>query len=179
MTSDCCKNVVKLEFEKHNLSCISIELGRIEILETVQEHQLTEIRKALEKFGYEILDNKQSILIESIKTVIIERIHSLDPQLKTNFSVYLSNKLHLDYTYLANTFSEVVGITIEHFIILYKIDKVKEMIRLNELNLTEISYHMHYSSVAHLSSQFKKITGVTPSQFKQYENQSLHELENV
>lgn len=179
MTSDCCKNVVKLEFEKNNLSCKSIELGRIEILETVQEHQLTEIRKALEKFGYEIIDNKKSILIESIKTVIIERIHSLDPQLKTNFSNYLSDKLNLDYTYLANTFSEVVGITIEHFIILHKIDKVKEMIRLNELNLTEISYHMHYSSVAHLSTQFKKITGVTPSQFKQYENMSLHELENV
>ena len=179
MTSDCCKNVVRLEFEKYHLNCKSIELGRIEIFEKVQEPQLSNIRQSLEKFGYEFLDNKQSIMIESIKTVIIERIHNLKPQLKTNFSVYLSNKLNLDYTYLANTFSDVVGITIEHFIILHKIDKVKQMIRLNEMNLTEISYDMHYSSVAHLSSQFKKITGVTPSQFKQYENQSLHELENV
>jgi AraC-like DNA-binding protein len=179
MTSNCCKNVVRMEFEKYNLNCKSIELGKIEIVENVHEFQLEEIRIALEKFGYEIIYNKQSILIESIKSVIVEQVYSLNPQLKTNFSTYLSNKLKLDYTYLANSFSDVLGITIEHFIILHKIEKVKQMIRLNDFNLTEISQLMYYSSVAHLSTQFKKITGVTPSQFKQYENQSLHELEKV
>ena len=179
MTSDCCKNVVRLEFEKHHLTCQSIELGKIDILENISDNQLTEIKKTLEKFGYEIIHSKQSILIECIKAIIINRIYSLDPPLKTNFSTYLSQVLKLDYTYLANTFSQVVGITIEHFIILHKIDRAKQLIRLNEMNLTQISYVLFYSSVAHLSAQFKKITGVTPSQFKKYENQSLHELENV
>ena len=125
------------------------------------------------------MDDKKAILIEKIKNSIVEMVHYTDEPLKLNFSDFLSEKLGHDYTYLANLFSEVTGITIEHFIIAHKIERVKELLLYDELNLTEISYMMNYSSVAHLSSQFKKVTGLTPTFFRQLKNKKLSSLENM
>ena len=165
--------IVKLELEKLGLHCTLVELGRAEIVEVITAAQTNQIRVALLQLGLELIESKKSILIEKIKTVIIEMVQYSGAQLKINFSNYLSEKLNLDYTYLANIFSEDQGITIEHFIILNKIQRIKELIGYNELNLTQISWKLHYSSVAHLSTQFKKVTGITPSHFKQLEHQSL------
>lgn len=161
-----CKMVVKQELKKLGLHCIVVDLGEVEILESISPQQTDLFRLALHKFGLELMDNKKSILIEKIKKVVIELIHYADAPLKINFSDHLSEKLNYDYTYLANLFSSVEGTTIEHFIIMHKIEKVKELLVYDELSLTEISYKLHYSSVAHLSNQFKKITGLTPSHFK-------------
>ncbi|WP_179415003.1 helix-turn-helix domain-containing protein [Mucilaginibacter sp. E4BP6] len=161
-----CKVISQMELEKLGLKCISVEIGRIEISESVSPEYLQKIKAAFLIFGLEVIDTKKEILVEKIKHVIIEMIHHTDDRLKMNFSNYLSEKLNYDYTYLSNTFVEEEGITIEYFIILHRIDRVKALIVYNELTLTEISWKLHYSSVAHLSAQFKKITGVTPSYFK-------------
>jgi AraC-like DNA-binding protein len=166
MVSTRCKLIVESELAKVGVKCTTIDLGRVQITGSITQLQTQEIAIALLDYGLELLDNKKSILIERIKQVIVDMIHHSEIPLKTNFSDYLSNKLNLDYTYLANTFSDVQGITIEQFIILHKIQFVKQLIWQDELNLTEISWKMHYSSVAHLSAQFKKVTGLTPSQFK-------------
>ena len=129
--------------------------------------------------GLELMDDKKSVLIEKIKNVIIESIHYADEQLQINFSNYLSEKLNYDYTYLSNLFSEVEGTTIEHFIIAHKIEKVKELLVYDEINLTEIARKLHYSSVAHLSNQFKKVTGLTPSHFKLLGKKRRRALENL
>ena len=169
-----CKMVVKQQLKKLSLNYISVELGEVEVLENISNVQLTEFKTALVKYGLELLDDKKSILIEKIKKVIVELIHYADEPAKVNFSDYLSEKLNHDYTYLANLFSEVEGINIEHYIIMHKIERVKELLVYDELSLTEISYKLHYSSVAHLSNQFKKITGLTPSHFKKFkENRQL------
>jgi len=169
-----CKMVVKQQLKKLSLNYISVELGEVEVLENISNVQLTEFKTALVKYGLELLDDKKSILIEKIKKVIVELIHYADEPAKVNFSDYLSEKLNHDYTYLANLFSEVEGINIEHYIIMHKIERVKELLVYDELSLTEISYKLHYSSVAHLSNQFKKITGLTPSHFKRFkENRQL------
>ena len=138
-----------------------------------------QLKKNLLKSGLELLDDKRSILIEKIKNVITEMIHYTDEIPKENYSDYISEKLGYDYTYLANTFSEVKGITIQQFIIINKIEKVKELLLYNELNLTEISYKLHYSSVAHLSNQFKKVTGLSPSYYKQLKKKRKNNLENM
>ncbi len=169
-----CKMVVKQQLKKLSLHYITVELGEVEILEIISTSQLIEFKTALVKYGLELLDDKKSILIEKIKKVIVELIHYADEPAKVNFSDYLSEKLNHDYTYLANLFSEVEGINIEHYIIMHKIERVKELLVYDELSLTEISYKLHYSSVAHLSNQFKKITGLTPSHFKRFkENRQL------
>ena len=168
MVSLRCKMIVESEFNKIGIQCNIIELGRVEIAGAMTHVQSQTIGLALADYGLELLDNKKNILIERIKNVIIEMINFTDGPLKINFSNHLSSKLNLDYTYLANIFSDVQGITIEHFIILQKIQLVKQLIWQDELNLTQISWKLHYSSVAHLSNQFKKITGVTPSHFKQF-----------
>lgn len=173
MVSIRCQMIVKLELEKLGFNCGVVELGRVEIIDDVSEATIGQIRIALLQLGLELIDTKKSVLIERIKNVIIEMVHSSGNQLKVNFSTYLSEKLNLDYTYLANIFSENQGITIEHFIIQHKIQFIKELISYNELNLTEISWKLHYSSVAHLSTQFKKVTGITPSHFKQLEHKNL------
>jgi AraC-like DNA-binding protein len=164
-----CRMVVKSELEKLGLYCISVELGQAEVLGPLSEIQLRRLRVALLNAGLDLIDDRKSILISRIKTVILDMIDNLDHPVKTNFSFYLSEMLNLDYTYLANVFSAKQGITIEHFIIINKIRRVKELICGKELNLTEISWKLNYSSVAHLSTQFKKITGITPSQFKYIE----------
>lgn len=179
MVSTRCKIVVQLELMKLGLHCTSMALGWVEVTENISAGQTDEIKTALLQCGLELLDNKKSILVEKIKNVIIEMVYYSDYQLKTNFSDYLSAKLNLDYTYLANIFSEQLGTTIEHFIIFNKIQRIKELIGYNELSLTQISWKLHYSSVAHLSTQFKKITGVTPSHFKHFELHDRMAAENV
>ena len=173
MVSIRCQMIVKLELEKLGLQCAVVELGRVDIIGDVSDEKIDQIRLVLPGLGLELIDAKKSILVERIKGVIIEMIYSSEGQPKVNFSDYLSEKIKLDYTYLANTFSEDQGITIEQFIIQHKVQYVKELISYNELTLTQISWKLHYSSAAHLSTQFKKVTGITPSQFKQLEHQSL------
>ena len=174
-----CKMVVKDELTKLGLHYTSVELGEADIVETLSPEQQDQFKDALVKSGLELMDDKKSVLIQKIKNVIVELIHYTDEPLTVNFSVYLSGKLDYDYTYLANLFSEVQGITIEKFIITHKIERVKELLVYNELNLTEIAYLMHYSSVAHLSAQFKKITGLTPSHFKQLKEKRRSMLEDL
>jgi AraC-like DNA-binding protein len=174
-----CKMVVKDELAKLGLHYTFVELGEADILETITAEQHDLFRDALLKSGLELMDDKKSVLIQRIKNVIIELVHYSEEPLVVNFSVFLSEKLKYDYTYLANLFSEVQGTTIEKFIIAHKIERVKELLVYNELNLTEIAYQMHYSSVAHLSTQFKKVTGLTPSHFKQLKNKRRTMLENV
>ena len=174
-----CQMVVKAELEKLGLHYIVVELGEAEIMENISEEQHDQFKVALLKSGLELLDDKKSVLIQKIKNVIIELIHYSEEPLAINFSDHLSQKLSHNYTYLANLFSEVQGTTIEQFIIAHKIERVKELLVYNELNLTEIAYLMHYSSVAHLSAQFKKVTGLTPSHFKQLREKRRDMLENL
>lgn len=179
MVSLRCKMLVNDELIKVGLTQFVIDLGVVEILENITEAQQAELRVRLLRSGLELLDDKKSILIEKIKNVITEMVHYTDELPKVNYSDYISEKLGYDYTYLANIFSEVKGITIQQFIILHKIEKVKELLLYDELNLTEISYKLNYSSVAHLSNQFKKITGLTPSYFKQLGEKRRTPLEDV
>jgi AraC-like DNA-binding protein len=174
-----CKMVVRSELEKFGLHHLRIELGEAEIMEDISKEQLDRLSVALKKSGLELMDDKKSILVEKIKTAIIELVHYTDKQIKINLSDYLSQKLQHDYTYLANLFSEVKGTTIEKFYLAHKIEKVKELIVYDELNLTEIAYKLHYSSVAHLSNQFKKMTGLTPSHFKHLKNKRRSVLGKV
>ncbi len=174
-----CTMIVKEELHKLGLDYVMVELGMIEILEDITTEQRLQLKKNLQDFGLELLDDKKSILIESIKNVITEMIHHTDELPKVNYSNYISEKLGYDYTYLANTFSEVRGITIQQFIIIHKIERIKELLIYDELNLAEISYKLHYSSPAHLSNQFKKITGLTPTFYKQLKNKRMRNLEDL
>jgi AraC-like DNA-binding protein len=174
-----CKMVVKSELEKLGLHYKTVELGEAEIMEDMSPEQLDRLRIGLKKSGLELMDDKKSILVEKINAVIIELVHYNDEQLKINLSDYLTEKLNHNYTYLANLFSEVKGTTIEQFYLEHKIEKVKELLVYDELNLTEIAYRLHYSSIAHLSNQFKKMTGLTPSHFKQLKHKRRHTLENM
>jgi AraC-like DNA-binding protein len=158
--------VVKAELEKLGLHFGRIELGEAEIMEDISSDQLIILDLALKKSGLELMNDNKSILVEKIKTIIIELVHYQDDQIKVNLSNYLSEKLNHNYTYLANIFSEVKGTTIEQFFISHKIEKVKELLVYDDLNLSEIAWKLHYSSVAHLSYQFKNKTGLTPSQFR-------------
>ena len=179
MVSQRCKMIVKEELKKLKLHFIIVELGMVEVMEDLTPEQLEQLEKNLLVYGLELLDDKRSILIEKIKTVIIEMIHYSEEIPQVNYSDFISEKLHYDYTYLSNIFSKVKGITIQQFIILHKIEMVKELLLYDELNLTEISYKLHYSSVSHLSKQFKKITGLTPSFYKKLKKKRKNNLENV
>lgn len=161
-----CKMVVKSELDKLGLHYTMVELGEAEIMEDISESQLNRLDLSLRESGLELMSDRQSILVEMIKTTIIDLIHSDQTQLKINLSDYLSEKLNHNYTYLSNLFSKIKGTTIEKYYLSHKIERVKELLLYDELNLTEIAYTMHYSSVAHLSNQFKKMTGLTPSHFK-------------
>jgi AraC-like DNA-binding protein len=174
-----CKMIVKDELSKLRLHYTRVELGEAEIMENITTEQRDKMKVAMQKWGLELMDDKKSMLIEKIKSVIIELIHYSDEQLKNNFSAYLSEKLNYDYTYLSNLFSEVEGTTIEHFMITHKIERVKELLVYDEISLTEIAWKLHYSSVAHLSNQFKKITGLTPTYFKQFKQKRRSNLENL
>lgn len=166
MVSMRCKMVVKTELDKLGLHYTRIELGEVEVMEDINIQQHNQLKYGLLQAGLELMDDQKSILIERIKNAIVELIHQNSDLPKINFSEYISDKLKHDYTYLANLFSEVTGVTIEHYIIAHKIEQVKELLLYGELNLTEISYKLNYSSVAHLSNQFKKVTGLTPTYFR-------------
>lgn len=171
--------LVKAELTKLGLNFKSVELGEAEIMENITPEKWNELDLALKKSGIELMDDKKSILIEKIKKVIVELIHYSEEPLEINFSEYLSQKLNHDYTYLANLFSESQGTTIEHFLIAHKIERVKELLVYNELNISEIAWKLGYSSVAHLSNQFKKMTGLTPSFFKKIKDKKLGNLEDL
>jgi AraC-like DNA-binding protein len=179
MVSTRCKMAVKEELKKLSLHFVLVDLGVVDIMEEITPEQRAQLASALKSTGLELMDDKKAVLIERIRNIIIEMVHYSKEMPKTNFSDYLSEKLDYDYTYLANLFSEVQGTTIEKFIIAHKIERVKELIIYDELNLTEIAWLMHYSSVAHLSNQFKKITGLTPSHFKQLKNKRRTAIEDV
>jgi AraC-like DNA-binding protein len=170
---------VKEELTKLGIHFTTVELGEVEVTEKLSIAQHQQIKTALLKWGLELMDDKKSILIQKIKNAIIDLVHNSDEPLTMNFSDYLSRKLDYDYTYLANLFSEVQGTTIEKFLIAHKIERVKELLVYNEFNLTEIAYRMHYSSVAHLSAQFKKVTGLTPSHFKQLKSKRRSMLDEM
>jgi len=179
MVSLRCKMMVKDELTKLGLKYIAVDLGSVEVMEEMTPKNRDLLKQNLLLSGLELLDDKRSILIEKIKNVITEMIHHSDEIPKINYSDYISQKLDYDYTYLANIFSEVQGITIQQFIITNKIERVKELLLYDELSLTEISYKLHYSSVAHLSTQFKKVTGLSPSFYKQLKQKRKENLENV
>lgn len=179
MVSLRCKMVVREELNKLGLKYSALDLGMVELQEDITPYLQDQLKSNLLKSGLELLDDKKSILIEKITSVIIEMIHYADELPDVNYSDYISSKLNLDYTYLSNIFSEVKGITIQQFIILHKIEKVKELLLYDELNITEISYKLNYSSVAHLSNQFKKVTGLSPSFFKKMKQKRKTNLEDL
>jgi len=174
-----CKIVVKAELEKLGLTCTTVDLGEADILGKATNEQMQQLDLALRKAGLELMDDKKSILVEKTKTCILDLIYSPEDQIQENLSEHLSKKLDYNYTYLSNLFSEVKGITIEKFYLIHKIERVKELLVYDELTLTEIAGRMNYSSVSHLSNQFKKTTGLTPSHFKLLKIKRLDALGNL
>ena len=179
MVSLRCKMLVKSELEKLNLPYSMVELGEAEVTENITKEQHQQLREALLASGLELMEDKKSILIEKIKNIIVEMVHYSEEPPATNFSDYLSEKLNYDYNYLSNLFSEVKGTTIGHYIISHKIERAKELLMYNELTLSEIAHKLHYSSVSHLSNQFKKVTGLTPSFFKKMKHKRFTAHENL
>jgi AraC-like DNA-binding protein len=179
MVSNRCKLAVKEQLKKLGLHFIVVDLGEVEIMEEMTPAQRRQLQEGLVPSGLELMDDKKAVLIEKINNVITEMIHHSEELPKVNYSNYISEKLNYDYTYLSNLFSEVKGITIQQFIILHKIERAKELIFYDELNLTEISFKLHYSSVAHLSNQFKKVTGLTPTAYKHLKDKSRIMLEQI
>ncbi|MBK8586024.1 MAG: helix-turn-helix transcriptional regulator [Bacteroidetes bacterium] len=179
MVSASCRVIVKDELKKLGLHFVFIDLGEVEIMENLTHDQNNKLKRNLLITGFELLDDKRSVLIEKITATIIEMVHYNEEFIKVNFSEYLSDKLKRDYTYLANLFSEVQGTTIEQFVIAHKVERVKELLIYGELNVTEIAWKMNYSSVAHLSNQFKKVTGLTPSFFRQMADKKRQPIEEV
>jgi AraC-like DNA-binding protein len=179
MVSLRCKLMVKQELRKLGIKYVVIELGVVDILDDITDEQRNQLKNNLAKSGLELLDDQKRILIERIQNVVVEMIHYSDELPKVNFSEYISEKIGYDYTYLSNIFSEIKGITLQNYIIIHRIEKVKELLLYDELNLTEISYRLQYSSVAHLSNQFKKITGLTPTFYKHLKQKRVVNLENL
>lgn len=179
MVSLRCNRLVEDEIRKLGFHAFAVQLGEAEIKEEVSPHRYDQIKQALEGSGFELLEDKKNILVERIKNVIISIIHHSEEPLAHNLSAYLSALLDYDYTYMSNLFSEKLGITIEKFYIKHKIERAKELLIYGELSLTEIAYRLHYSSVGHLSNQFKKVTGLTPSGFKKLEDKDRSFLEDI
>lgn len=174
-----CVEAVKQEFDTLDIEIVDIELGRVTIAKKLIEEQKKALESNLAKRGFELLDDKQTKIINEIKSIIIKEIHHKNELALVNFSTLLSEQLYYDYSYLSRLFSSVEGRTIEKFILAQKIEKVKELLAYNELTLSEIAFQMNYSSSAHLSSQFKKITGLSPSAFKKlhvHKRKSLDEI---
>jgi AraC-like DNA-binding protein len=179
MVSLRCKMMVKSELDKLGILFSLVELGEVEIFGELTAEMHGQLKSALHSSGLELMDDKKAILIEKIKNVVVEMVHYSDEWPQVNFSDFLSDKLGLDYTTMANTFSQIKGITIEHYIILHKIEKVKELLIYDDLSIKEIAYRLNYSGSAHLSNQFKKVTGLTPTFFKNMKNYRRTTLENV
>ena len=174
-----CKMVVKSELEKLGLQLLAVDLGEVETVEPITAQQKSDIAEHLKSFGFELIDDKKSRVIDKIKTLIIELVHQQNAQLNINLSDYLSNKLTQDYSSLSNLFSEVEDTTIEKYFIHQKIEKVKELLLYDELTLSEIAFQMNYSSVAYLSNQFKKVTGFSPSHYKQLKDKKRKQIEDL
>lgn len=180
MVSLRCKLVVKSALDQLGLQYGVVELGEVQINESITGAQRSQLQAILAKSGLELMDDKRAMLIERIKNIVVEMVHYSDEGPRVNFSDYLSEKMEYDYTYLSDLFSHAKGITIEQYIIAHKIERVKELLLYDELNVTEISYKLNYSSVAHLSHQFKKVTGLTPTYFKRLKmHKSRIALEDV
>ena len=158
---------------------IVVEIGEVNLMEDISDEQKREFGAALLKYGLELMEDKKSVLIEKIKNVIIDMVHYKEEVIKIKFSEYLSEKLNHDYTYLSNLFSEVQGTTIEQFIIAHKVERIKEMLIYDELSISEIAWKLNYSSVAHLSNQFKKVTGLSPSHFKKLKEKRRSPIEEI
>lgn len=171
--------VVKNEFEKLGFYPVNVTLGEVELEKDIDDDEKSVINNHLRTFGFELIDDKKSRIIEKIKNIIIDLVHHQGNDTKTNLSDVLSSKLHHDYNYLSNLFSEVEGTTIEKYFIAQKIEKVKELLVYDELSLSEIAFRLNYSSVAYLSNQFKKVTGLTPSHFKQIKEEKRKPLDKL
>ena len=174
-----CKTAVKAEIENNGLHPLSIELGEVEIKEEPSKNKLKQLDLSLKRLGFEIIDNRKSRTIEKIKNIIIKLIHHSEDNITTNLSEFITSQIHQDYHYLSNLFSEVEGTTIEKYFIAQKIEKVKELLVYDELNLSEIADQLGYSSVAYLSNQFKKITGFTPTYFKSMKEHKRTNIEEL
>lgn len=175
----CCKKVVAIELNNMGLLYSHLELGEVHLLKPLDKQQRAYLKKVLHVYGLELMEDEKAILVEKIVAIIIDMVHKSENLPLVNFSIFLTNELNKDYHTLSALFSKTKGVTIEHFIILHKIERVKELLLYDELSLTEISYKMHYSSVAHLSNQFKKITGLTPTFFKNIKNKKRTPLEEL
>lgn len=174
-----CKLVVKSVFESIGIHLISVELGEVELKNDIPENQKEELLKKLRAIGFDLIDDRKSKTIDKIKTLIIDLVHNKNNDLKTNLSEYLFQQLHQDYNTLSNLFSEVENTTIEKYFINLKIEKVKELIIYDELSLSQIAYSLNYSSVSHLSNQFKKITGFSPTHFKNIKTSKRRQIEDL
>ena len=174
-----CKMVVKSELEKLGLRPLAVDLGEVEIAADLEGYQRQDVHAALQKFGFALLDDKKSVIIERVKNLIVDLVQNKNNQLKTNLSDYLSRELNHDYTYITNLFTQVEGTTIEQYFIAQKIERVKELLVYDEMSLSEISYQLNYSSVSHLSKQFKKVTGLTPSHYKQLKEKKRNPLDEL
>jgi AraC-like DNA-binding protein len=170
---------VKEILNKLGIDFVFVDLGEIEVMENLTRAEIDHLKELLLSIGLELMENKKAILINRIKNVIIDMIQNTDDEININYSIYISEKVGQNYAYLSSLFSQVQGITIEQYIILNKIEKVKELIIYDELNLTQISLKLNYSSVAHLSNQFKKVTGLTPSQFKNLKQKTRISVEEI
>jgi YesN/AraC family two-component response regulator len=179
MVCNRCIMVVQQVFESLGYTPVRISLGNVETANPISEDELEKLRKTLLGYGFELIDDTKSRIIEKIKNTIVQSIHHTNEDLKVNYSEYIELHLNRDYAYLSSLFSEVEGTTIEKYIILQKIERVKELLVYDELTLSEIAYKMGYSNVAYLSSQFKKITGLTPSHFKQVKENKRTPLDEV
>lgn len=179
MVSNCCLVTVNAILSGIGIHCIKVELGEIDIEGIVTPEQLDQLKITLLNSGYELMGDKKKVLTEKIRNTIIDMVHNTAEAPKTTNSDFISRKLEYDYKYLANLFSEETGTTIEHYIIAHKIERVKELLLYDELNLTQIANKLNYSSVAHLSTQFKKVMGLTPTSFKQLQRKGRIALENV
>ena len=179
MVSNSCRFVVKDALNKLSVPYIHINLGEVEVKRNISKNQREKLKVALQKMGLELMSDRRTILIEKVKNTIVEMVHYPDDMIKVNFSDYLSHKLNYDYTYLSNLLTEIQGTNIQHFILLHKAERIKELITYDELTISEIAYKMNYSSVAHLSNQFKKVTGFSPTYFKHLKVRSRSVIETI
>lgn len=179
MVSERCILAVKAALSHFQLHFVMMDMGEVDILEDISDEDMQKLKLMLLQSGLELMEDNKIILIEKIKSIVIEMIHFSSDVPLMNYSDHISSKLNYDYTYLSNIFSEVKGITIQQYIILNKVEKIKELISYNELNFTEIAYKLHYSSAAHLSNQFKKVTGLTPSQYKNIKYKNRRPIEEL
>lgn len=179
MVCNRCKMVVKSELEKFGLHPLTVELGEVEIADELDNNKKNLLNETLKSLGFELMDDKKSRFIEKIKNIIVELVHHSGEQLKVNLSDHIAGELHHDYSYLSNLFTEVVGTTIEQYFIGQKIERVKELLIYDELSLSEIAFQLNYSSISHLSKQFKKVTGLTPTHFKQLKDKKRKPIEEL